>query len=168
MTDLWDRLSDHRAAQGDLRIETLFGDSARADDFCIQADGLAFDYSKTLIDAAARDLLVALAEDARLDDRRAAMFGGAAINETEGRAVLHTALRNPDTPVFVGGQDVTPGIRDTLARMRDFAQAVRSGSIAGQGGAYTDVVNIGIGGSDLGPAMAARALSPFVDGPRLH
>ncbi|MDO5632681.1 MAG: glucose-6-phosphate isomerase [Paracoccus sp. (in: a-proteobacteria)] len=168
MTELWNRLADYRTAQGDLRIDALFDDPARADEFCIQAEGLAFDYSKTLIDAGARDLLVALAEATGLAARREAMFTGARINETEGRAVLHTAMRNPDTPVQVDGVDVSAGIRDTLARMRAFADAVRSGVMAGQGGAYTDVVNIGIGGSDLGPAMAARALSPYLDGPRLH
>ncbi|MDO5613226.1 MAG: glucose-6-phosphate isomerase [Paracoccus sp. (in: a-proteobacteria)] len=168
MTTIWNRLADYRAAQGDLRIDALFDDPTRADAFCIQADGLAFDYSKTLIDAGARDLLVALADSAGLAARRQAMFTGARINETEGRAVLHTAMRNPDTPVQVDGVDVSAGIRDTLARMRAFADAVRSGAIAGQGGTYTDVVNIGIGGSDLGPAMAARALLPFADGPRLH
>ena len=167
MGDLWARLADHRAAQGDLRIDSLL-DDARARDFCLSADGLAFDYSKTTIDAPARDLLVALADAAGVPARRDAMFDGARINETEDRAALHSALRNPGRAVLLDGHDVTPAIRDTLARMREFADAVRGGAIAGQGGAYTDVVNIGIGGSDLGPAMAARALLPFLDGPRLH
>lgn len=94
--------------------------------------------------------------------RRDAMFAGETINWTEGRAVLHTALRNLDGgPVMVDGQDVMPGVRDTLARMRDYADAVRGSDI-------TDVVNIGIGGSDLGPAMAVAALAPYHDGPRCH
>ncbi|MEM8577880.1 MAG: glucose-6-phosphate isomerase, partial [Pseudomonadota bacterium] len=94
--------------------------------------------------------------------RRDAMFAGVAINETEGRAVLHTALRNLDGgPVLVDGADVMPGVLDTLARMEAFATEVRASAI-------TDVVNIGIGGSDLGPAMAAQALSLYHDGPRVH
>ena len=102
MTDIWQRLADHRAAQGDLRIEALFqGDAGRAEGFSLTAGGLTFDYSKTLIDAQARDLLVELAEGADLAARREAMFTGAKINETEGRAVLHTAMRNPDTAVTV-------------------------------------------------------------------
>jgi len=97
------------------------------------------------------------------------MFAGAPINETEGRAVLHTALRNLDGgAVEVDGTDVMPGVLDTLARMSNFAEAVRSGAFTGQGGRITDVVNIGIGGSDLGPAMAVKALAPYHDGPRCH
>jgi glucose-6-phosphate isomerase len=98
------------------------------------------------------------------------MFAGARINETEGRAVLHTALRNLDgRPVLVDGQDVMPGVLQTLARMEAFAEAIRSGRILSPGGrAFSDVVNIGIGGSDLGPAMGVLALAPYHDGPRCH
>jgi len=96
------------------------------------------------------------------------MFGGTKINETEGRAVLHTALRAPDGQVFVDGADVMPGVLKTRRRMEAFAMDVRSGAIAGAGGSYTDVVNIGIGGSDLGPVMATLALAPYHDGPRIH
>jgi glucose-6-phosphate isomerase len=98
------------------------------------------------------------------------MFRGEKINDTEGRAVLHTALRDPDGgPVTVDGADVRPGIRDTLSRMERFADGVRDGSILPQSGSrFTDVVNIGIGGSDLGPAMAVQALAPVADGPRVH
>ncbi len=96
------------------------------------------------------------------------MFTGQPINETEGRAVLHTALRNPEGSVTVDGEDVMPPVRETLAAMGAFAEAVRGGKLKGQGGAIADVVNIGIGGSDLGPAMATIALSPWADGPRLH
>jgi len=98
------------------------------------------------------------------------MFAGEKINRTENRAVLHTALRNLDGgPVLVDGADVVPGVRATLARMRAFAEDVRSGRIGPPGGGhYTDVVNIGIGGSYLGPAMATRALSPYHDGPRVQ
>ena len=169
MADIWTRLTSHRATQGTGRITGLFdADPARANDFCASADDLVFDYSKTMIDAGARALLLELAEDAELAARREAMFSGAKINETEGRAVLHTALRNLSGSVTVDGQDVMPSVRETHERMSDFARAVRDGSFAGQGGKITDVVNIGIGGSDLGPAMAALALAPYHDGPRTH
>jgi glucose-6-phosphate isomerase len=138
--------------------------------FSVRACDMLLDYSKTNIDATARDLLLKLADDANLADRRAAMFSGAQINETEGRAVLHTALRaGPEASVMVEGQDVMPGVRETLARMAAFCDAVRSGAIKTPAGAtFTDVINIGIGGSDLGPAMAVLALAPYCDGPRAH
>jgi glucose-6-phosphate isomerase len=96
------------------------------------------------------------------------MFSGAKINETEGRSVLHTALRNLDGAVSVDGRDVMPEVRATHASCEAFARDVRDGRFAGQGGRITDVVNIGIGGSDLGPAMACAALAPYADGPRAH
>jgi len=165
----WTRLQAHHAATAGRPILSLFADPGRAADFSARADGMLFDYSKTGIDATARDLLVALAEDAGLAARRAAMFDGEKINETEGRAVLHIALRaGDDAVILVDGQDVMPEVRATRARASAFADAVRSGAYRGQGGKITDVVNIGIGGSDLGPVMATLALAPFHDGPRLH
>ncbi|MFD0858186.1 glucose-6-phosphate isomerase [Roseovarius aquimarinus] len=149
-------------------IAPLFG-GGRAAAFSARFDGMLFDYSKTSMDAEARAALIALAEARGVPARREAMFSGTPINETEGRAVLHTALRNlSGGAVTVDGQDVMPGVRDTLARMRAFAGAVRSGAFKGVGGAITDVVNIGIGGSHLGPEMAVRALAPYHDGPRCH
>ncbi len=147
----------------DLRILDLFAaDPSRAERFSVEACGMRFDYSKTAMDEAARDELLKIAEAADWAARREAMFTGAKINETEGRAVLHTALRNLDGgPVEVDGTDVMPGVLDTLARMERFADEVRASEI-------TDVVNIGIGGSDLGPVMAVRALAPYADGPRCH
>ncbi|MBT8455080.1 MAG: glucose-6-phosphate isomerase, partial [Alphaproteobacteria bacterium] len=117
-----------------------------------------------------RTQLVGMYQAAGVAERRDAMFAGAKINETEGRAVLHTALRNLDGgPVMIDGQDVMPGVLDTLSRMADFAEGVRSGAITAPGGGrFTDIVNIGIGGSDLGPAMATLALAPYHDGPRCH
>ncbi len=130
---------------------------------------MLLDFSKTGIDAHALALLIRLAEAAGVPAKRDAMFSGAAINATEGRAVLHTALRNrADAPVEVDGRDVMPEVAAVLDRMGAFAEAVRAGAVAGAGGAFTDVVNIGIGGSDLGPAMATLALAPYADGPRLH
>ncbi|MEM6478768.1 MAG: glucose-6-phosphate isomerase, partial [Pseudomonadota bacterium] len=141
-------------------------DAERSADFSVTADGLLFDYAKTNIDAETRALLLDLA--APVAAARAAMFAGEKINEMEGRAVLHTALRSFAAPVYVDGVDVTEGIRETLAKMERFAAALRSGAFAGQGGQITDIVNIGIGGSDLGPVMAVAALSPYHDGPRAH
>ncbi len=149
-------------------IAPLFG-AGRAADFSVQANGLLLDYSKTTIDAQARAALIALSEARGVFQRREAMFTGAPINETEGRAVLHTALRTlSGGSIMVDGKDVMPGVMETLARMKSFAGMVRSGAYRGAGGAFTDVINIGIGGSHLGPEMAVRALAPYADGPRCH
>jgi glucose-6-phosphate isomerase len=165
---MFDTLKTLHAATADRRIDGML-DAARAADFSVEAGGMLFDYSKTNIDAEARAALIALLDATDVAAKREAMFTGARINETEDRAVLHTALRNLDgASVIVDGDDVIPGVRATLDRMAEFATSVRDGSFTGQGGAITDVVNIGIGGSDLGPAMAVRALSPYHDGPRCH
>lgn len=167
MTPHWAALRDHHAAVQGRAILSLF-DGARADMFSARADGMLLDYAKTNIDTRGKELLLALAQAAGVAQHRASMFAGKKINQTEERAVLHTALRNMDTPVFVDGTDVTPALRATHARLRAFADDVRTGRFTGQGGAISDVVNIGIGGSDLGPAMATLALAPFHDGPRVH
>ncbi|MEO0386809.1 MAG: glucose-6-phosphate isomerase [Pseudomonadota bacterium] len=167
----FDTLRQHRKAQGGTRIADLFAeDPKRFQRFSARLDDMLFDYSKTALDDAARDGLLALARARGVETRRDAMFAGARINETEDRAVLHTALRNlSGGPVVVDGQDVMPGVRDTLARMTAFAKAVRAGTIRAPGGAaFRDVVNIGIGGSDLGPVMAVEALAPYHDGPATH
>jgi glucose-6-phosphate isomerase len=167
---MFDALKSHHSATRDRPIARLFtDDSDRATGFSVRLGDMLFDYAKTNIDATAREMLIALLDARDVAGRRAAMFGGERINETEDRAVLHTALRNLDGgPVIVDGQDVIPQVRATLARMEDFAADIRKGRFRGQGGAITDVVNIGIGGSDLGPAMAVRALRPYHDGPRCH
>lgn len=165
---MWNALRQHHATTSDRPIADML-DADRARDFSVQTGDLLLDYSKTNIDAEARALLIDLLDRRGVAARREAMFSGAKINETEGRAVLHTALRNLDGgPVMVDGEDVIPQVRATLDRMAEFAEAVRSGAFKGQGGPIKDVVNIGIGGSDLGPAMAARALAPYHDGPRTH
>ena len=169
MTDIWNRLKSYRKSQGDARITGLFeADADRAKAFSTQADDMLFDWSKTMIDAGARDLLLDLAKGANIEARREAMFTGEKINETEGRAVLHTALRNLHGSVTVDGQDVMPEVRRIHDLMAAFANDVRSGAFKGQGGKITDVVNIGIGGSDLGPYMATLAMAPYHDGPRTH
>ena len=167
---VWDQLSAHRASTESTRISALFDDPARFNDFSVRLDDMVLDYSKTAMDGPARDLLLGLASASGVEDRRDAMFAGEKINETEGRAVLHTALRNRSGgSVVVDGEDVMPGVLDTLDRMAEFATAVRSKSLtAPSGKGFTDVVNIGIGGSDLGPVMAVQALAPYHDGPCVH
>jgi glucose-6-phosphate isomerase len=127
------------------------------------AAGLSFDFSRQCIDGATLELLVTLANELQVELLRDSMFAGEHINTTENRAVLHTALRMPfQAELSVDGQDVVGDVHDTLNRMRVFAESVRNGEWRGADGrAITDVVNIGIGGSDLGPAMAYRALRPY-------
>ena len=159
----WKGVERLKAMRG-ARIADLMSDD-RVERFTRSAAGLRLDASKTSLTDEAFAALLEMAGD--VPAKRDAMFDGAPINETEGRAVLHTALRG-ERPVTVDGQDVMPEVRATLERMRGFARDVRDGTYRGQGGPITDVVNIGIGGSDLGPAMATRALSPYHDGPRCH
>ena len=159
----WAALAAHRAAHPDARPDRLLAaDPGRFARFSLRLGDMLLDASKTAIDDEARALLLRLAGATGLERRRAAMFAGERVNASEGRAALHVALRQRgDEPVRVDGQDVVPGIRAMLARLSAFAREVR-------GGRYADVVNIGIGGSDLGPAMATQALAPYHDGPRLH
>ncbi len=168
MPKLWSALKTYQTSIADRSLLGLFKDDTRAGEFSAKHGSLLFDFSKTNLDARAMEMLIQLTVAADLPAKRAAMFRGDKINETEGRAVLHTALRNMNTPVLVDGTDITPALRATHARLSDFARAVRGGTYLGQGGPITDVVNIGIGGSDLGPAMATRALAPYHDGPRCH
>ena len=160
----WKALDKHARDLRDLRILDLFaGDPERSTSFSIEACGLLFDYSKNPLTAETRQLLVAAAEDASVPAQVAAMFEGRKINVTEKRAVLHTALRNrSDRPVLVDGKDVMPDIRAVLSRMQAMAERVRGGIARGvTGEAFTDIVNIGIGGSDLGPLMVTTALRPY-------
>jgi glucose-6-phosphate isomerase len=167
---IWAALEAAGAEARRRRILALFDRNPdRFREFSVRACGMLLDFSKTSLDDHALTLLIELAEAARVPARRDAMLRGDPINVTEGRAVLHTALRNrTNAPVLVEGEDVMPGVNAVLAAMAAFATGVRDGAIAGAGGPFTDVVNIGIGGSDLGPAMATLALAPYADGPRLH
>lgn len=153
----------------DLRA-AFAGDASRFERFSARLDDLLMDYSKCAVNDQIIALLEKLCVEGGVAEKRDAMFAGAEINFTEGRAVLHTALRNrANTPVLVDGKDVMPDVNAVLAAMGTFAEGVRAGKISGSTGKQiTDVVNIGIGGSDLGPAMATLALAPFHDGPRLH
>ena len=160
--DIWETLKSRHSAIADRPLLALFEEDDRAETFSVQTQDMRFDYAKTNMDRDTRADLLRLAETAGVFAKRDAMFAGARINETEDRAVLHTALRNLDgEPVIEDGLDVMPQVRVTLRRMGDFAEKVRNSEI-------TDVVNIGIGGSDLGPAMAVTALAPYHDGPRCH
>jgi len=158
-------LNQAMAASKAKTIRELFAeDPARAAKYTLSAAGWTLDYSKNRVDATAMKALVKMAEESRLKAEIERMFTGEKINRTENRAVLHTALRNcdPEAKVFVDGKDVMPDVRDVLARMGAFAEKVRSGEHRGfTGKKIRYVVNIGIGGSDLGPVMANIALAPF-------
>ncbi len=172
MTDgIWDDLHLAGRTAKSRKITSLFAqDPGRFTGFSASLGDMLFDWSKTNIDADTRSLLLQLAESRGVTARRDAMFAGEKINVTEDRAVLHTALRNrANTPVMVDGVDVMPEVNAVLDAMAAFAAGLRDGSItASDGQPFTDVVNIGIGGSDLGPVMATLALAPYHDGPRLH
>jgi glucose-6-phosphate isomerase len=144
-------------------------DPDRFSNYSLSFGNFLLDYSKNLIDAEVMRHLLALAEAAGVERHRAQMFAGEPINSTEHRSVLHVALRAAPDDVFrVDGVNVVPEVHAVLNRMTEFADGIRSGSIAGAGGKFTDMVNIGIGGSDLGPKMATIALKPYHDGPRAH
>ena len=159
-------LKAHRSQTAEVTTQSLFAsDPGRFAAYHATFDGLVYDYSKQRVSAETMRLLFDLARAANLEERRAALFAGETVNVTEGRAVMHMALRNvtPGKPMFAQGQNVMPDVIAVRDRMGVFAEAVRDGTIkAANGTRFTDIVNIGIGGSDLGPAMAARALSPFI------
>ena len=165
-TDEWRALAAHRAAVGDVHLREHFAaDPGRGEALAAEAGGLYLDYSKNRLTSETVALLTALARRAGLPDRMDAMFAGERINVTEGRPVLHVALRAPrGTSITVDGEDVVPGVHAVLDRMADFADRVRDGSWTGfTGRRIRAVVNIGIGGSDLGPAMAYDALRDYAD-----
>ncbi|HQR79941.1 MAG TPA: glucose-6-phosphate isomerase [Actinomycetota bacterium] len=159
-TAAWQALSNHRT--GTLR-ELFAADPTRGDELVVEAAGLALDYSKQRVSAETIDLLVALADAVDLNGQREAMFTGRHINTTEDRAVLHTALRLPrDAELVVDGQDVVADVHEVLDRMATFVSSVRSGQWTGHTGRpIRNIVNIGIGGSDLGPVMAYEALKHY-------
>jgi glucose-6-phosphate isomerase len=165
-TPEWAALAEHRTTLAGRGLRRLFAeDPGRAESMTLEAGDLSADYSKHLVTGETVRLLVALAERAGLRARIDAMFAGERINVTEGRAVLHVALRMPrDASLVVDGTDVVPQVHEVLDRMRAFADSVRDGRWTGHTGRrIRAVVNIGIGGSDLGPAMAYEALRPFSD-----
>lgn len=168
----WKALAARAARPGATDIIGLFdADANRANKFSLEAAGLVLDYSKNPVSNETLELLVSLAEHASLPAQLKAMFEGRRINITENRAVLHIALRNrSQRPIVVDGRDVMPEVTAVLERMRTFSDAVRNGQLRGATGKpFTNVVNIGIGGSDLGPLTVCAALKPFAeDGPQVH
>jgi glucose-6-phosphate isomerase len=162
----WKTLESHHKEVSKLHLRELFAkDSERGERMTVDAVGLYLDYSKNRITDETLKLLFQLAEEAGLQSRIEAMFRGEKINVTENRAVLHTALRAPrDASIFVDGENVVPKVYDVLDRMADFAERVRSGEWKGHTRKrIRNVVNIGIGGSDLGPVMAYEALKAYSD-----
>ncbi|HVL26746.1 MAG TPA: glucose-6-phosphate isomerase [Acidimicrobiales bacterium] len=162
----WKALTDHAAGLRTIHLRDLFAaDPERGETMAASAGDLYLDYSKNLVTPETLDLLVALAERAELRGRIEAMFAGEPINTTERRPVLHVALRAAEgTSIVVDGEDVVAAVHDVLARMGRLAERVRSGEWRGfTGRPVANVVNIGIGGSDLGPAMAYEALRDFSD-----
>ncbi|MCP5074014.1 MAG: glucose-6-phosphate isomerase [Rhodobacteraceae bacterium] len=167
----WDKLEKlHKRRDSGNLLALFHADAKRFDRFSARCDDFLLDYSKTALDDETLNTLIELAEVSGVPQRRDAMFSGKKINVTEGRAVLHTALRNlTGGPVCVDGDDVMPGVLASLERLKSFCAGVRNGEITAANGAmFTDVVNIGIGGSDLGPVMTTKALSSCHDGPRTH
>jgi glucose-6-phosphate isomerase len=170
LSTAWQALSAHYDSIEARHMRQMFqDDAARFEKFSVKSGSLLFDYSKNRITLETRKLLIDLAEQAKLPAAIERMFDGCKINTTEQRAVLHTALRNrSDRPVFVDGTDVMPDIRRVLGLMRAFSDSVRSGRHVGHTGhPITDIVNIGIGGSDLGPLMVCEALK-FYSTPNLR
>ncbi len=165
-TPEWRALQAHYEAIRDVHLRTLFADDPdRGEQLCVEVGDLYFDYSKNRLTAETMALLAALARRAGVEELRDAMFAGEKINITEDRAVLHVALRAPKgEKILVGGVDVVPEVHRVLDKMSDFSDRVRSGAWTGHTGKrIRNVVNVGIGGSDLGPRMATVALADFSD-----
>jgi glucose-6-phosphate isomerase len=167
----WISLSQHRRMVAELRLRELFEkDPHRFRRFSVELDGLLLDYSKNLITEDTLRLLLELARDADLDGWRRRLFAGEPVNHTEQRPALHMALRSSATePLLLDGIDVRAQVREAQARIEALAGSIRDGSYRGfAGDRITDVIHIGIGGSDLGPRLALQALAPYQDGPRVH
>jgi glucose-6-phosphate isomerase len=160
----WHALNQHQIEMRAVQMRDLFKQNPnRFEEFSLTVDDILLDYSKHRITQETLSQLFQLARDSNIEQWRSRMFSGEKINITEKRAVLHTALRNrSNTPVYVDGKDVMPEVNAVLAQMRTFTEQVRSGAWTGfTGKRITDIVNIGIGGSDLGPVMACDALKPY-------
>src|SRR5436305_308235 len=162
--EAWKALEAHHKEIANVHLRDLFKqDPQRFDKFSLRFNDILFDFSKNRITEQTLSLLCDLARQADLKGWTEKMFTGQKINTTEDRAVLHVALRNrSNRPILVDGKDVMPEVNAVLAHMREFTEAVRSGAWKGYTGKpITDVVNIGIGGSDLGPVMVTEALRPY-------
>ena len=170
-TKAYEYLSNHLVDMADMHMKNLFAkDPERFQKFSVLFNDIFLDYSKNRINEETMALLMQLAKECHLENAINAMFNGEKINETEDRAVLHTALRNrSNTPVMFEGKDVMPEVNEVLAKMKKFSEAIISGSWKGYTGkAITDVVNIGIGGSDLGPVMVTEGLKYYKNNLQMH
>ena len=159
-TASWQKLTTHFNAIKDIKIQDLYKDENRKDDFSLELNDLSVDFSKNRITKETLSLLVELAEEVGLKEAIESQFSGEVINLTENRAVLHTALRSSsEAPILVDGKNIKPQIQSALRKIRSFSNKVISGKWKGYTGkSITDVVNIGIGGSDLGPDMIVESL----------
>src|SRR5690606_19848673 len=170
-TTAWSRLDDHFVEIEPKSLRELFENNPnRFEQFHLRFQDILFDYSKNRINSETIKLLVELAEECGLKEAIDKQFSGDLINETENRAVLHTALRNRENhPVLVNGKDIMPDVNAVLEQMKAFTEKVISGEWKGfSGKEITDVVNIGIGGSDLGPVMITEALKHYKTRLNLH
>src|ERR1700709_2392006 len=170
-TQSYKYLTDHYIDMVDASVKELFkADNQRFNKFSAQFEEILLDYSKNCINDQSIALLLQLAKECMVNDAIKAMFSGEVINVTEGRPVLHVALRNrSNTPIYVEGKDVMPDVNAVLQHMKEFSEAIISGSWKGYTGKpITDVVNIGIGGSDLGPVMVTEALKAYKNHLNLH
>ena len=170
-TAAWEKLENHYFDFEGTHMKELFEkDSNRFQNYSLKFEEILVDFSKNIVDDKARELLLDLAEECQLKAAVESMFSGEKINVTENRAVLHVALRNRgNTPILVDGQDVMPEVNAVLDKMKSFSEEVISGEWKGYTGkSITDVVNIGIGGSDLGPLMVTEALKPYKNHLNLH
>jgi len=170
-TNSWKELTKHYQEIKDLQMKSLFlQDTGRKEKMSLQFEDLNFDFSKNRMTEETLALLIELAKESKLDDAIEKYFGGDKINVTENRAVLHTALRNKSTdPILVNGQDIMPEVNQTLDKIEGFTGKVVSGDFKGYSGkAFTDVVNIGIGGSDLGPNMVVEGLHYYKNHLKTH
>jgi glucose-6-phosphate isomerase len=163
-TTAWKALEAHYAATSTTHVRDLFSaDPHRFSKMSLQFEDLLLDYSKNCVTDETMDLLYKLAEEQNVLEKAKEMYSGVKINNTEKRAVLHVALRNQsNTPIYVDGKDVMPEVNEVLAKIKAFTENVRSGAWKGHTGKSIEtIVNIGIGGSDLGPVMVCEALKPY-------
>jgi len=168
---LFDKLKQIRKQLDKSPISELFAlNPKRFEEFSISLEDMILDYSKVHIDKDVMSRLLHLAQISDVEAKRDAMYSGEKINITENRAVLHIALRNdPSEPIYVDGKNIMPDVQDGLEKMQEFAKGIRRGKILSSSQKkFTNIVNIGIGGSHLGPAMVTKALKPYHNGPKIH
>lgn len=163
-TAAWKALLVHQTEMKEVQMKNLFKkETKRFEKMSIKFDDILFDYSKNLVTEKTLDMLLQLADECKVKVAQEAMFAGEHINETENRAVMHTALRSfANQPIMIDGADIMPEVRETRKKMKAFCKKIHSGIWKGYSGKpIKNIVNIGIGGSDLGPVMVTEALKPY-------